>query len=473
MLASLASSHAYPDRLSQVAARFESLKTEADILVGSLEYNTKSSAQSEDINKSLINKARSLYSRLELLKLDIIEGFNISVDAFDNKEQTQNKNDKEEIILIRNIESILKQLVLRPIRNTKMTLLFTVEFLIRMMSCILTLIPVGTALSFVILIFRVFSNNIAESLRRFIGNLFLKLAGIYVRIDNKFGDVTFQRGCSLLAFTHCSNLDGFLISATCPVRHFAFGKKELFLIPFFSWMSLAVGGIPVDRQNNRKSVNALRRTTEKAARVVEIKHGSNTTTSDYDDSYQSCCLVIAPEGTRSPTGQLLPFKKGTFHIWEQLKNDGVGSPVVPLVILGAYELYPTKHIFSEQGLVVVRYLKPIQPDEATTREAMDRLLRRRICEASIDVPEDLCRKLTLRERSVSLLISIIALIVDVLYIYFSYKFCEIYFGLSNKQIVLFLSVGSLILTVLMYVYFVYIVDFLYQRKKETNDAKDR
>ena len=40
-------------------------------------------------------------------------------------------------------------------------------------------------------------------------------------------------------------------------------------------------------------------------------------------------------GTRSTTGQLLSFKKGTFHMWEQLQ-----VPIVPFIIIGAFDLYP-------------------------------------------------------------------------------------------------------------------------------------
>ena len=37
------------------------------------------------------------------------------------------------------------------------------------------------------------------------------------------------------------------------------------------------------------------------------------------------CLVIAPEGTRSKTGHLSEFKKGAFHMWEQMQ-----APIVPV-----------------------------------------------------------------------------------------------------------------------------------------------
>jgi len=86
-------------------------------------------------------------------------------------------------------------------------------------------------------------------------------------------------------------MDGFLVAGTCPIRQIALAKKELFTIPFFSWMSLAIGGMPVDRSSRERAIKALKHSTE-AARKNKI------------------CIAVAPEGTRSLTGQLLPFKKG-------------------------------------------------------------------------------------------------------------------------------------------------------------------
>ena len=47
-------------------------------------------------------------------------------------------------------------------------------------------------------------------------------------------------------------------------------------------------------------------------------------------------VLIAPEGTRSPTGQLLPFKKGAFYMWESINK----KPIIPMVIYGGFELHP-------------------------------------------------------------------------------------------------------------------------------------
>lgn len=81
------------------------------------------------------------------------------------------------------------------------------------------------------------------------------------------------------------------------------------------------------------------------------------------------CIVIAPEGTRSKSGQLLPFKKGPFYMWEQLQ-----SPIVPLVFMGTYDLYPVGTTVNMRGKVYVRYLKPILPSEVSSKLEAHRLV---------------------------------------------------------------------------------------------------
>ena len=235
-------------------------------------------------------------------------------------------------------------------------------------------------------------HQLSETLKRFITGMkpphtvkvtpswylatFLTIAGISLHVEG-LQRSSFNDNCVLLTFTHASNLDGFIISSTCPIRHFALAKKELFAIPFFSWIALAIGGVPVDRNNRKRAVKVLQRT-------VSLARNSKI------------AMAIAPEGTRSPTGQLLPFKKGTFHMWEDTR-----APIVPVVILGAYDLYPVTNSINLPGKVWVRYLPPIYAKEARDRDDMLRLVRRRMLESLMKAPEDLGGQLTWLERTAS------------------------------------------------------------------------
>jgi 1-acyl-sn-glycerol-3-phosphate acyltransferase len=202
--------------------------------------------------------------------------------------------------------------------------------------------------------------QLSEVMKRQIAHWLNDLAGVHVEVQG-YKEEYFKSSCVILTFSHSSNLDGFMVSSTCPVRHYALAKKELFLIPFFSWISLAFGGVPVDRKNRDRAVKALQRSTDAA------KNGR-------------ICIVVAPEGTRSTTGLLLPFKKGiacktttyylsphfvcmykcicvdtcmhlfvigTFHMWEDIR-----APIVPFITFGAFDLYP-RSMYSASTLLAV------------------------------------------------------------------------------------------------------------------------
>jgi 1-acyl-sn-glycerol-3-phosphate acyltransferase len=67
------------------------------------------------------------------------------------------------------------------------------------------------------------------------------------------------------------------------------------------------------------------------------------------------CVAISPEGTRSKSGRIQDFKKGAFHTALE-----VGVPITPLLIEGAFDLWPSGSIFAQPGSVSVTLLKPIQ-----------------------------------------------------------------------------------------------------------------
>ena len=80
-------------------------------------------------------------------------------------------------------------------------------------------------------------------------------------------------------------------------------------------------------------------------------------------------------------------------MWERLK-----TPIVPLVIFGAYELYPPGRQMSLPGKIYVKFLTPIQFNEANSREDMSNLVRTRMLECWRDGPDDVCAPLTWLQR---------------------------------------------------------------------------
>jgi 1-acyl-sn-glycerol-3-phosphate acyltransferase len=137
----------------------------------------------------------------------------------------------------------------------------------------------------------------------------LALAGIRVRSS---GLEHIQPGAAVYAANHSSNIDPpavFLALARLFPRLRVLYKAELRKLPLLVWVFDAAGFVPVERANPDQSWPAVDRAAE------ALKTGSS--------------FVIFPEGTRSRTGELLPFKKGGFVM--ALKAQ---VPVVPVAVSG-------------------------------------------------------------------------------------------------------------------------------------------
>ncbi len=115
-------------------------------------------------------------------------------------------------------------------------------------------------------------------------------------------------------------------------------KQELFRIPIFAQGMRTVGMIPIDRGNSEKARASL----NKAIKI--LKNGVS--------------VIIYPEGTRSPNGEIKPFKKGGFIL--ALKS---GLPIVPTVISGSMHILKKKSFHVNRGHIHVYFLPPVDPSE--------------------------------------------------------------------------------------------------------------
>jgi 1-acyl-sn-glycerol-3-phosphate acyltransferase len=73
---------------------------------------------------------------------------------------------------------------------------------------------------------------------------------------------------------------------------------------------------------------------------------------------QGVSFLIYPEGTRSPDGRLLPFRRGAFVL--AIK---AGVPVVPVACSGAHRVIPKRSYRITPGEVVVRFCPAIDSSE--------------------------------------------------------------------------------------------------------------
>src|SRR5690606_4316161 len=79
---------------------------------------------------------------------------------------------------------------------------------------------------------------------------------------------------------------------------------------------------------------------------------------------------IAPEGTRSLTGELQKFRRGAFHLAASAQ-----VPVVMVVIEGAFDLKPKQSVYTRPGTGHVKVLppQPVTWTHETAGEAADRM----------------------------------------------------------------------------------------------------
>lgn len=172
------------------------------------------------------------------------------------------------------------------------------------------------------------------------GNGTLDVSGVDNVRDAARGpdDVKSGKRSYVLMTNHQSLLDVPTVIATFPGRIRMVGKQELGKVPIWGHAMRAAGVVFVDRGNREQSIAAL----DKAK--AQLREGTS--------------IWIAPEGTRSRDGSLLPLKKGGFHLALQL-----GAPIAVAWLTGTKQVIdPDSFGVTMNGHVTIRYGKPIETD---------------------------------------------------------------------------------------------------------------
>ncbi len=114
---------------------------------------------------------------------------------------------------------------------------------------------------------------------------------------------------------HTTLMDAFMAMFLSPVGTVGVVKKQILYYPFFGQMYFLSGHLRIDRANREAAKKSMRDLAE-----FVVANGLS--------------IYVWPEGTRSRSGRLLPFKKGVYHMAKQ-----TGLPIVPIVIEGAHRAW--------------------------------------------------------------------------------------------------------------------------------------
>ncbi|MBT5855221.1 1-acyl-sn-glycerol-3-phosphate acyltransferase [bacterium] len=179
--------------------------------------------------------------------------------------------------------------------------------------------------------------------------------GLRVRFHN--AEVIPKSGPLILAPNHESMLDVASLVST-PGRPTNFIAK--FQVIFFPILGLdsILGGDFLLKREDAKSAYATMKKVEKA--IVE----------------KNKCMVVFPEGTRSITGKMGPFKRGSFKLAIETK-----STVIPVYIRNSGKILPKNQLIIKPGRIDIVFGDPIV---LAGRVFEDKLAKRQACDMLSD-----------------------------------------------------------------------------------------
>ena len=163
-------------------------------------------------------------------------------------------------------------------------------------------------------------------------------------------DVFHHQLVAVYASNHLSYMDTPLLFSMLPFPFRILAKQSLWKIPFIGWHLRRSGQVPVDQSSSRSAVLSISRG------VAALRAGLP--------------LVLFPEGGRSATGETQSFLPGCAYMAIKAQ-----VPIVPLTLVGTYELLPMHvyHLRPRPLCVIVG--EPISTVGMTPREAASLVVR--------------------------------------------------------------------------------------------------
>ena len=154
-----------------------------------------------------------------------------------------------------------------------------------------------------------------------------------VRLETSFEQDPDPQQRYVFMANHQSLYDIPVLLASLPVSFRFLAKASLFKIPIFGWSLSAAGFVPVDRKQRGKASEVFSKS------LGALEGGAS--------------LVIFPEGTRVPHGEVRALQSGFAGLYKML-----GLPVVPVAV-DSGPVYHRK--LKKPGRITYRFGEPIPP----------------------------------------------------------------------------------------------------------------
>ncbi len=182
-----------------------------------------------------------------------------------------------------------------------------------------------------------------ESILRGFGRVWVTFSGMRLEVSGL--ENIREDTCYIVVANHRSNIDIMTLITALPIPMRFLSKKEVFKPPILGGAMRGVGMIPLDREMGRRELASIVR----GARQLASEGRS---------------LVVFPEGTRSLTDEMLPFKSGAFFIAAQVE-----APVLPVAISGTGRVWPPQSWLIRGGPVTVRVMPPVNITKREGRQS--------------------------------------------------------------------------------------------------------
>jgi 1-acyl-sn-glycerol-3-phosphate acyltransferase len=223
--------------------------------------------------------------------------------------------------------------------------------MIRALVLLATIIALGAPAALVTIPWAIVTGNVLPlyNAAQMLVRIAYRVVGIRILATGQ-QNVPPNTACIFMA-NHVSNLDPPALLPRIPGRTSAFVKRSLMSIPVFGW-GLKLGEfVPVNRDGSasgaQESVAAARKVLQKGVHITTFV-----------------------EGTRSPTGRMLPFKKGPFYLAMQ-----TGAPCIPVSLYGTEALMAKGSNRVFPGTAHIVFHPPVFPADFSSREELMKAVR--------------------------------------------------------------------------------------------------